>query len=390
MKELSCDNYFLSTYHEEKEAYKIKERIFNAQRLNLNAIMPLQDDILGKVPNAILTSLTLSMQHYKPDFIKKATKLKSISLILENEKYNPIFPKAMDEMKGLTELEKVYLEGDFDVITKKLIGFTMKSNAVFSIKATNVKETTLTQLSKCQINDITICIKDEMVNQSVYPYITRMKVIEGKEHYRIFLMPSGTIELDAKETHLNCQIIKQILPTSVIVTPGSNAIEGIQYTQQYINYNWTSLTSISFQKIHFNHFLPELSNELQYINFTECKLPERLALPQELTAITINNCDTLHTLQLNNKLCNLVIKKVHSLHCIQYETDDMNTPCLTHVAFDQCSNLGSTLLPYSIRIFNSSHCKNLKIKNANKFHLFDPIMWHVLVQLRDDETKTSN
>ena len=198
-------------------------------------------------------------------------------------------------------------------------------------------------------------------------------------------MPSGIIQIDVKETHVNQQIIKQILPTSIIVNPGTSISTGVEYVNHFIDYTWECLSSLSFQKVHFSTFFPELTNNLQYIIFTECKLPHELQLPQHLTALTINDCDNLNTLKINIELRNLVIKKVHSLEHIEYETEDMNVPSLTHVSFEQCQNLGSTNLPYSTQIFNCSYCKKFRIKNAKKFKFFNPMMWHVLVQLPDFE-----
>ena len=185
VKDLSCDNYFLSTYHNEVDAENIHERIIHAKTLNLRAIMPLQENILQQLPNAILTSLTLSMQHYRPNFIRNSLNLKNISLIVEDQKYYDVFPKALDEIKDLKELEKVYLEGDSEIILSKLCKFSMQANAVFSLKVTKVSEQTLLYLKQCLINDLTLCIQDEYVNPTVYPYITRQKIIEGRQHYRI-------------------------------------------------------------------------------------------------------------------------------------------------------------------------------------------------------------
>ncbi|EAL44287.1 hypothetical protein EHI8A_173350 [Entamoeba histolytica HM-1:IMSS-B] len=380
IRELTCDNYFLDTFSSEDKGKDILERIKNVETLHLRVTTSFNFNFRKILPKAEVVDLTISMQHYSRGCISGNVKLKILRLDLQHDFYNNHLLSAIKELESLELLEKVIIKAPLSDITSKLKELKMKSNPEFVLKAMTVNENTIKELRTIETEKITVCVCDEIVDISVLPYITRDKVVEGKNQLRFVLTPTGLFQFAANETLLNKTIIEKMLPKSVVVSTRKPEEKRINYISGYVDYDWDSLVSISFNKINFTEIFPRLGDNLELVNFVECVFPESLSFPKKLNALTLQRCAGVKIIHLPNSVKIVSLKQIPSLECVCFDTKDMNIPLLKNLVFEGCPVLGKTALPYSLTTLNVMDCKNFKIVNCSKIKLFNTSIWEYLLK----------
>ncbi|EDR23069.1 hypothetical protein EDI_143810 [Entamoeba dispar SAW760] len=380
IRELTCDNYFLDTFFSGDKRKEVLERIQNVETLHLRVNVQFNFNFRKILPKAEVVDLAISMQHYSVGCVSGNTKLKILRLDLEHTSYDDHLLSAIKELESLEFLEKVIIKAQLSDITSKLKGLKMKSNPEFVLKATSVNERTIQELRTIETEKITVCVCDEIVDTSVLPYITRDKIVEGKSQLRFVLMPTGLFQFAANETLLNKTIIEKMLPKSVVVSPRKTEEGRISYVRGFVDYDWDSLISISFNRINFSGVFPCLGDNLELVNFVECVLQESLSFPKKLNALTLQRCTGVKLIHLPNSVKIVSLKQISSLECVCFDTEDMNIPLLKNLVFEGCPLLGKTTLPYSLTTLNVIDCKNFKIVNCSKIELFNTSIWEYLLR----------